>query len=329
MPNLPTGTVTFAFSDIEGSTELLKRLGDERYGDLLGVHRRLVRDIVAAHDGQEIDTQGDAFFCSFPRARRAVAACVEIQRAHVRQDWPDGARVRVRIGLHTGEPAVGDEGYTGLDVVRAARIAAVARGGRILLSETTHALIGAQLPAGVRVQALGPRPLKDIDRPEPLHEVLIDGTELAVADGEPAANDQDGASDVPVAVPQAMEPPAPPAPLTPGPQPPGLPDIQSIIASLPGFARDAAQASLRDPRSARESIEARVLGDLRASLSRPRPGRRRDRQRGDEAAPSPSAASVRTSVADEVERLRALRDAGALTDEQYERAVERVVDGRT
>jgi class 3 adenylate cyclase len=301
MPTLPTGTVTFAFSDIEGSTELLKRLGDERYGELLGAHRRLVRDIFAAHEGLEIDTQGDAFFCSFRRARQAVAASVDVQRAHERYDWPDGARVRVRIGLHTGEPAVGDEGYTGLDVVRAARIAAVARGGQILLSETTRALIGSDPPEGVEIHALGPRRLKDIDHPEPLHELRVEGVEL-----EPA--DERSTPEVPV-------PPPPPEPRR-------LPDLRSVFDGMPGFVRDAARASLGEPGSSRDAIEERVLAELRESLSGPRLGPRRRA-----IAAGPAAGGRRTSsLADELERLRSLRDSGALTDDQYERAVERALE---
>src|SRR5262245_52701316 len=145
MPALPSGTVTFVFTDIEGSTELLKQLGD-RYADVLREHRRLIRETFAAADGTEIDTQGDAFFFAFPRARDAVTAAVEAQRKHAAQEWPDGRDVRVRIGLHTGEPAVGDEGYLGLDVVRAARICTAGAGGHVLLSETTRALIGSNLP---------------------------------------------------------------------------------------------------------------------------------------------------------------------------------------
>src|SRR5262245_61314230 len=119
MPAFPSGTVTFVFSDIEGSTGLLKRLGDE-YAVLIAEHRRIVRDSFGAHGGVEIDTQGDAFFFAFARARDAAAAAVAAQRAHVENSWPRGEMVRVRMGLHTGEPAVGDEGYLGLDVVRAA-----------------------------------------------------------------------------------------------------------------------------------------------------------------------------------------------------------------
>ena len=173
---LPSGTVTFVFTDIEGSTALLKQLGD-RYGDVLSQHRRLVRETFGGAGGTEIDTQGDAFFFAFPRAREAVNASVEVQRAHVTADWPEGATVRVRIGLHTGEPAVGEEGYLGLDVVRAARICTAARGGNVLMSETTRALVGSSLPEGVSVFPLGERHLKGIDEPERVYELEIEGAE--------------------------------------------------------------------------------------------------------------------------------------------------------
>ena len=150
VPELPGGTVTFVFTDIEDSTELLKRLGDD-YRDVLTTHRRIVRDTFTACDGIEIDTQGDAFFFVFPRARDAVDAAVEAQRAHASATWAGEVVVRVRIGLHTGEPTVHEEGYVGLDVVRAARICTVGRGGQILLSETTRALLGSG-PAGWRLR---------------------------------------------------------------------------------------------------------------------------------------------------------------------------------
>jgi class 3 adenylate cyclase len=184
MPSLPSGTVTFLFSDIEGSTVLLKRVGEIGYERLLGDHRRLLRSIFGDYDGSEIDTQGDAFFYSFPRARDAVAAAVQAQKELGSHAWPDGVELRVRMGLHTGEPAVGQEGYTGLDVVRAARIAAVGRGGQILLSETTRALVGDHLPDGTSARAIGSQRLKDIDRPEPLHEVLVEGAGAAPATGD-------------------------------------------------------------------------------------------------------------------------------------------------
>jgi class 3 adenylate cyclase len=174
MPELPRGTVTFAFTDIEGSTTLLKQLGDG-YASVLSDHRRLVRDAFTSHDGVEIDTQGDAFFFAFVRARDAVAAAAEVQRAHVTHDWPGGVEVRMRIGLHTGEPTVGEEGYLGLDVVRAARLCGSCGGGHVLLSETTRALVGSALPPGVSVFPLGERHLKDIDEPERVYELEIAG----------------------------------------------------------------------------------------------------------------------------------------------------------
>src|SRR6187200_2797434 len=174
MSGLPSGTVTFIFSDIEGSTTLLKALGD-RYGDVLSDHRSLMRECFTTRGGVEIDTQGDAFFFAFPRARDAVAAAVEAQRAHVEHEWPEGRSVRVRMGLHTGEPAVGSEGYLGLDVVRAARLCTVGKGGHVLLSDTTRALVGASLPDGVSIFPLGERRLKDIDEPERVFELEIEG----------------------------------------------------------------------------------------------------------------------------------------------------------
>jgi class 3 adenylate cyclase len=176
MATLPSGTVTFAFTDIAGSTALLTKLG-ERYREVLGEHRRIVRTTFGTANGIEIDMQGDAFFFAFPRARDAVSAAVEVQRAHASNEWPDGLPVRVRIGLHTGEPAVDDEGYLGLDVVRAARICTVARGGHVLLSESTRALVGSAVPDGVSLYPLGERQLKHIDEPERVYELAIPGME--------------------------------------------------------------------------------------------------------------------------------------------------------
>ena len=174
MSQLPGGTVTFVFTDIEGSTKLLQELGDEGYGTVSNDHRRLVRETFGARGGTEIDTQGDAFFFSFPRARDAVAAAVDAQRAIHDHEWPDGLEVRVRMGIHTGEPHVGEEGYLGLDVVRAARISAAGHGGQILISETTRALLGNQLPEGVAVHDLGRQDLKDVQH-EHIYELTIDG----------------------------------------------------------------------------------------------------------------------------------------------------------
>jgi class 3 adenylate cyclase len=170
---LPAGTVTFVFTDIEGSTRLLQELGDD-FAEVAREHRRIVRDAFGARAGTEIDTQGDSFFYSFPRARDAVAAAVDAQRALRDHEWPEGREVRVRMGLHTGEPQVGEEGYLGLDVVRAARISAAGHGGQILISETTRALLGNQLPDGVGVHDLGQQHLKDVQH-EHIYELTIDG----------------------------------------------------------------------------------------------------------------------------------------------------------
>ena len=182
MSTLPSGTVTFVFTDVEGSTALLKRLGDD-YAELIAEHRRIVRETFGEHGGVEIDMQGDSFFFAFSRARDAVAAAVAVQHAHVEQRWPEGERVHVRMGLHTGEPALGEEGYLGLDVVRAARLGTAARGGQVLLSESTRALVGSSLPEGVAVRPVGERRLKDIDDPEQVYELAIDGVEVGA--GEP------------------------------------------------------------------------------------------------------------------------------------------------
>jgi class 3 adenylate cyclase len=190
MSTLPGGTVTFVFTDIEGSTQLLQELGDEAYGRVSGDHRRLVRQTFADHGGTEIDTQGDAFFFSFPRARDAVAAAVDAQRALDSHEWPAGKEVRVRMGVHTGEPHVGEEGYLGLDVVRASRISAAGHGGQILISETTRALLGNQLPEGVAVHDLGQQHLKDVQH-EHIYELTIDGRSLA---GKPLKTEKPSSS---------------------------------------------------------------------------------------------------------------------------------------
>ncbi|HET7745406.1 MAG TPA: adenylate/guanylate cyclase domain-containing protein [Gaiellaceae bacterium] len=218
MAGLPSGTVTFVFTDIEGSTELLKRLG-ERYGEVLSEHRRIVRETFGAANGTEIDTQGDAFFFAFPSARDAVGAAVEGQRAHAAHAWPDDAAVRVRMGLHTGEPVLGEEGYLGLDVVRAARICTVARGGTVLLSESTRALVGTTLPEGVAVFPRGERHLKGIDEPERVYELDIEGVAPAEAPVEEVT-------------PEPQEPPEQPAPPSPASAPAGDQGIAEQIESF-------------------------------------------------------------------------------------------------
>ena len=175
MSSLPSGTVTFLFTDIEGSTALLRRLGDA-YADVLATERAILRETLTSAGGTEIDTQGDAFFFSFRRARDAVAGAVAAQRALAEHEWPDGVEVKVRMGLHTGEPTVGDEGYVGLDVVRAARICSAGHGGQILLSETTRALLGSDLPDGASVRDLGTQSLKDVGE-ERVYQLVVDDHE--------------------------------------------------------------------------------------------------------------------------------------------------------
>ena len=174
MAELPTGTVTFLFTDIEGSTKLLKQLG-LRYDAVLADHQRILRECFEAHGGREVDTQGDSFFVAFGRAGDAVASAVEAQRALARHPWTDGVEVRVRMGLHTGEPRPTGERYVGFGVHRAARIGAVGHGGQVLLSNATRELVEDELPPDTQVRELGAFELKDLDRPERLFQLEIDG----------------------------------------------------------------------------------------------------------------------------------------------------------
>ena len=171
MSQLPTGTVTFLFTDIEGSTRLLQQLGD-RYAEVLATHHRLLRTAIQDAHGHEMDTQGDALFAAFPRARDALLAAVAAQRAVQGHPWPDGIAPKVRIGLHTGEPLSGETGYVGMDVHRAARIAAAGHGGQILVSDVTHGLVARDLPEGVSLRDLGEHRLKDLAHPHRLFQVV-------------------------------------------------------------------------------------------------------------------------------------------------------------
>jgi predicted ATPase/class 3 adenylate cyclase len=170
---LPTGTVTFFFTDIEGSTRLLQELGASRYAMLQAEYRQLLRAAMTAHGGHEVDSQGDSSFSVFAIASSAVAAAVAAQRAMAAHPWPAGTMVRIRMGLHSGTAQVAGERYIGLDVHRAARIAAAGHGGQVLLSLTTRDLVEHELPAGAALRDLGAHRLKDLQRPEHLSQVVL------------------------------------------------------------------------------------------------------------------------------------------------------------
>src|SRR6266704_1907336 len=174
MRHLPTGTVTLLFTDIEGSTRLLQRVG-ECYATILEAYRSLLRAAFLEFDGYEVDTQGDAFFVAFARASDAVTAAVAAQRALADHPWPQGATVRVRMGLHTGEPSQTAEGYVGLDLHRAARIMSAGHGGQVLLSYTTRDLVEQTLPQGVSLLDLGAHRLKDLQQKSQLYQLVIAG----------------------------------------------------------------------------------------------------------------------------------------------------------
>ena len=171
---VPTGPVTFLFSDIEGSTRLLQEAG-VGYAELLEDHRRLIRAVIAAHGGREVDTQGDSFLMVFPSALEAVAAAADAQRSLTSHPWPDGRRVLVRMGLDTGEAVTAAAGYIGLAVHRAARISAAAHGGQVLLSETTAGSVGDGALAGVSLHDLGEHRLKDFPRALRLFQLDVAG----------------------------------------------------------------------------------------------------------------------------------------------------------
>jgi predicted ATPase/class 3 adenylate cyclase len=174
MPELPTGTVTFLFTDIEGSTNVARALGP-RWSDVLEDHNGILRVAIRDRGGIDLRTQGDAFFAVFTSAVDAVTACVEAQRALAEHPWPPDGSIRVRMGMHTGEGRLGGDDYVGLDVHRAARIVAAGHGGQVLLSETTTTLADHDLPEGVSLRGLGTHRLKDFDEPQPIHQLVIEG----------------------------------------------------------------------------------------------------------------------------------------------------------
>lgn len=173
MAQLPSGTVTTLFTDIEGSTELLRKLGTERYREELDLHRELLRAAFAGHGGHEVDMQGDSFHVAFGRAADALAAAAEAQRMLVEAAWPHGEPIAVRMGIHTGEPSAAGESYVGIAIHRAARVMAAAHGGQVLLSEVAASLVRDDLPDGMVLRDLGEHRLKDLPEPQRLFQLGI------------------------------------------------------------------------------------------------------------------------------------------------------------
>lgn len=167
---LPRGLVTFLLADIEDSTGLLRQLG-KRYGRLLTDVRRLLKSAVQESGGLPVDIRADELFAVFKQAPSALAAAVAIQRSSLAHSWPDGVRVKIRLGLHTGRPALTDTGYVGLAVHIAARVCSAAHGGQIVVSRFTREALDGSEPAGVSFRDLGRHALRGLDEPEQLFQV--------------------------------------------------------------------------------------------------------------------------------------------------------------
>ena len=179
MAELPSGAVSFLFTDIENSTRLVKQLR-ERWAEVLSEHQRLLREAFLNHQGHEVDTQGDSFFVVFASAREALLAAVEGQRAVLSQRWPDGVQVKVRMGIHTGQAITSDGRYTGLAVHRAARVGAAGHGGQVLVSHATQTLLeDEEEDLDVFLRDLGEQRLKGLDRPVRLYQVEAPGLPTA------------------------------------------------------------------------------------------------------------------------------------------------------
>ena len=176
MAHLPVGTVTFLFTDVEGSTRLLEQLGDG-YHAVQDRHTAILREAISSGGGSVVNTEGDSFFGVFPDAGAAVAAAVQAQRQLASEPWPRGIGLRVRMGLHTGAGVLGGDDYLGLDVNRAARIAAAAHGGQVLVSDTTQTLVERCLPGDTRLRKLGLHRFKNLTEPEHVYQIVIDGLE--------------------------------------------------------------------------------------------------------------------------------------------------------
>ena len=172
---LPRGTLSFLFTDIEGSTRLLHELGDERYAKLLDEHHRLLREALAEVGGREVSTEGDAFFVVFERPSDAVHGAALAQRAIANARWPEGVEVRVRMGIHTGEAVLAGDNYAGVAVHRAARIASAAHGGQVVVSHTTAGLLADEPAQDLTLRTLGEHKLKDLTEPQQLYQLVGDG----------------------------------------------------------------------------------------------------------------------------------------------------------
>lgn len=174
VPVQSAGTVTFLFTDIQGSTRLLDKLKDQ-YANVLAIHHKIMRDAIQKWNGREMDTQGDAFFVTFTRALDAIQCAAEAQRNFAEYEWPHNDPLRVRMGLHTGEPLIASTGYVGMDVHRAARIGDAGHGGQVLISQSTRSLVAQDLPEGVAIRDLGEYRLKDMNFPTPIYQLVIEG----------------------------------------------------------------------------------------------------------------------------------------------------------
>ncbi len=170
-----TETLTFLFTDIEGSTEMLRRIGQAAYAAVLTDHHSIIRSGIAAHEGKEMGTQGDGFFVVFSSPSACVSAVLETQRALSSHEWPADEHVRVRMGIHSGEAAETASGLVGLEVHRAARVAAVAHGGQVLVSLAAGGLVRDSLPVGASLRDLGAHRLKDLGHPEQLFQLEAEG----------------------------------------------------------------------------------------------------------------------------------------------------------
>lgn len=172
---LPTGTVTFLFTDVEGSTRLLQGLGEQAFSVVLDRHHQIIREAVMSCGGVVVGTEGDSFFAAFDDASSGVTSAAQLQRSLQSEPWPEGCDLRVRVGLHTGTPILGGDNYVGVDVHRAARIGAAAHGGQVVLSAATADAIANRLPSGVGLRRLGKFKLADFPQPEALYQLEIEG----------------------------------------------------------------------------------------------------------------------------------------------------------